>query len=87
MKLPILLLDKTRTKVNCKVKPREPEAMPKKPFDTMDQSTEEQVQCPEDQRAPGYDNNTKGGWLVGKAGDATRMPHYDRSPKFYKTGK
>ena len=30
--------------------------MPKK-YDVMDQSTEEKVQCPEDQQAPGYDNN------------------------------
>jgi len=52
---------------------------------TMNQRSEEKPQCPEDQRAPDYDNNTKEGWLVGKGEDATRMPHYDRSPKSYPT--
>ena len=56
--------------------------MPKKKFDTMDQTTEEALQCPEDARAPGYDNNTKQGWLVGKNEDATKMPNYDNSKKW-----
>jgi len=58
--------------------------MPKK-FDTMSQKTEEAPQDVCDQRGPDYDNNTKEGWLVGKNEDATKMPHYDKSPKFYPT--
>ena len=61
--------------------------MPKK-FDTMDQSTEEAPQCPEDQRAPGYDNIASG-WVRGAIGKPTmknetaeNMPHYDKSPKW-----
>jgi hypothetical protein len=53
--------------------------MPKK-FDPMSQKSEEAAQCPEDARAPGYDNNTKEGWLVGKNEDACAMPHFDHSP-------
>jgi hypothetical protein len=57
--------------------------MPKRKFDTMDQSTEERPQCPEDQRAPGYDNEVPvKSWLRGAGEDATRMPHYDRSKKW-----
>jgi hypothetical protein len=59
--------------------------MPKK-FDTMNQKSEERPQFPEDQRAPDYDNNTKEKWLTG-AVQATRMPHYDHSRKFYPTKK
>lgn len=54
--------------------------MPKK-FDTMDQSTEEAPQCPEDARAPGYDNNTPQSWVTGKNEDATRKPGFDHSKK------
>ena len=32
----------------------------------------------EDQQAPGYDNNTKEGWLVGKG---PVHPHFDATPK------
>ena len=32
----------------------------------------------EDQQAPGYDNNTKEGWLVGRGAP---HPHFDHSPK------
>jgi len=59
--------------------------MPKKPFDTMDQTSEEAPQCPEDKRRePEYSNNTKEKWLTG-AVQATRMPNYDHSQKFYPT--
>jgi hypothetical protein len=59
--------------------------MPKK-HNPMDQTSEEAPQAPEDARAPGYDNNTKEKWLTG-AVQATRMPHYDHSRKFYPTKK
>ncbi|MGB2648802.1 MAG: hypothetical protein WBC86_14550 [Pseudolabrys sp.] len=52
--------------------------MPKK-YDVMDQSTEEKVQCPEDQQAPGYDNNPPHDWVRGKNEDACAMPHFDHS--------
>jgi len=58
--------------------------MPKK-FDTMDQTSEEAPQFECDKRGPDYDNKTKEGWLVGKGEDATKMPHFDKSPKFYPT--
>lgn len=32
----------------------------------------------EDQQAPGYDNNTKEGWLIGKG---PVHPHFDATPK------
>lgn len=61
--------------------------MPKK-HDVMDQSSEEAPQCPEDARAPGYDNNASG-WVRGARGKPTmfnetaeNMPHYDRSRKW-----
>lgn len=56
------------------------QGMPKK-FDPMSQKSEEAPQCPEDQRAPDYDNNTKEKWLTG-AVPATKMPHYDSSKKW-----
>jgi hypothetical protein len=60
--------------------------MPKKLFDTMNQRSEAQVQCPEDKQAPGYDNNVnsnpKERWLTG-AVQATKMPHYDNGPKWF----
>jgi hypothetical protein len=61
--------------------PREAPEMPKK-FDPMNQKTEEAVQCPEDQRAPGYDNNHPMDWVRGAGEDATTMPHYDKSKKW-----
>jgi len=37
-------------------------------------------------RAPGYDNNVPvNSWLRGGKEDATRMPNFDRSRKFYPT--
>ena len=53
-----------------------------KKFDPVDQSTEEKVQCPEDARAPGYDNNHPNDWVRGRNEDATSMPHYDHSKKW-----
>ena len=48
--------------------------MPKK-FDTMDQSTEEKVQSPEDRQAPGYDNEVPvNSWLRGGREDCDPMP-------------
>jgi hypothetical protein len=55
--------------------------MPKKKYDVMDQTTEEAPQCPEDARAPGYDNDHPMDWVRGAGEDATRMPHYDKSSK------
>ena len=54
--------------------------MPKQ-FDPMNQKSEEAPQCPEDARAPDYDNNTREKWLTG-AVPATKMPHYDNSKKW-----
>jgi hypothetical protein len=56
--------------------------MPKK-NDTMSQTTEEKVQCPEDQQAPGYDNEVPvKSWLRGGNEDATKMPNFDHSKKW-----
>jgi len=54
--------------------------MPKK-NDVMDQRTEEAPQDECDKRGPGYDNNTRQGWLTGKV-QATKMPNYDNSKKW-----
>lgn len=54
--------------------------MPKK-FDPMSQKSEEKPQCPEDARAPGYDNEVPvKSWLRGGNEDACAMPHFDHSP-------
>ena len=50
------------------------------PKGVMDQTSEEAPQCPEDARAPGYDNNHKMDWIRGANEDATTMPHFDHSP-------
>jgi hypothetical protein len=55
--------------------------MPKASSGTMNQKSEERPQCPEDQRAPGYDNNHPNDWVRGKNEDATSMPHFDHSSK------
>jgi hypothetical protein len=49
---------------------------------TMNQKSEERPQCPEDARAPDYDNNHPNDWVRGANEDATRMPHYDKSKKW-----
>jgi len=49
--------------------------------DVMDQRTEEAPQDECDKRGPGYDNNTRKGWLTGKV-QATKMPNYDNSKKW-----
>jgi hypothetical protein len=62
--------------------------MPRKSaYGPMNQASEERPQCPEDARAPGYDNNHKMDWLRGVREDATRMPHFDKSPKYYPSKK
>jgi hypothetical protein len=60
------------------------QGMPKK-FDPMSQKSEERPQAECDQRAPGHDNNHPNDWVRGRNEDATRMPHFDKSPKFYIT--
>ena len=59
--------------------------MPKK-FDTMDQTSEEKPQSPENARAPGYDNIASG-WMRGATGKpsmfnetAENKPGFDKSP-------
>jgi len=57
--------------------------MPKK-YDPMNQKSEEAPQCPEDARAPGYDNEVPvNSWLRGGREDATRYPCYDNGPKSF----
>ena len=52
--------------------------MPKK-YDVINQKSEEAPQCPEDQLAPAYSNETPESWITGKNEDATTKPGFDRS--------
>jgi hypothetical protein len=45
-------------------------------LDAKNNSPEPQAQS--DKRAPGYDNNTKEGWLIGKG---PVHPHFDATPR------